>query len=481
MDKQKLLDRVQTLRSSAREGARGAIDKVNSFVDEGSFVELDALVMTNGSCESVVCGYATIFGSPVCIWAEEKSNGKGAMSSTHAEKIIKLYDFAKKTGTPVICFPDALGAELSEGIDVLGAYGKLISASAAISGVVPQIAVVTGECYGVEAIAALCADFVVALKGQTKLQASTDLVLDASGRNKKQLESNLNAYASYVAEDMEDCIYTVQQLVMMLPQNNMADSPELETEDDMNRVIPELKEIAVSEEQKDIREVVRHTADEGQFLELYSQYAKEIVVGFATFGGMTAGIVATQKMENKGKLTAQSAAKAADFIRFCDSFHIPVVTFVDTKGFEVSLKQEKRLALTAQKKLAGAYANATTALITIVLSEAIGSGYVVMGSKDCGADMVYAWPTAVISPLSIEAAADVFYEEEMNQAANMAAARREFEQKYVEEHALALVAAEKGYIDNVIAPETTRIWVISALMALHGKRSFGIPKKHSTL
>ena len=480
MDKQKIVDTVQNLQVSARKGAHNALNTINRFVDEGSFMELNALTMTDGTCESVICGQATIFGCPVCVWAEEKSNHSAGMSYAHAEKIVQLYQFAKKTGTPILCFPDALGAALSKGAAVLGAYGKLIAASAELSGIVPQIAVVSGECYGLEAVAALSADAIITVKGQGKLQASTDLVLDPAGTSKKLLENNFSGYASYVAEDMDDCIYTVQQLIMMWPQNNVAENGELETEDDINRIIPELKELSISDS-FDVCEVIRLTADENQFVEMYNQFAKEIVTGFATYGGITAGIVATQKRENNGKLTAQAARKAADFIQFCDAFSIPVVTFVDTKGFEASLQQESRSTLSAQKKLAGTYANATTGLVTVLLSEAIGSGYVIMGSKECGADMVFAWPTAVISPLSIEAATEIFYKKEIEAASNVAAARKELSQKYIEEHALALYAAQEGHIDNSIAPESTRVWIISALMSLHGKRKVNLPKKHSTL
>ena len=435
--------------------------------DANSFVELDAFVKAGEKDAGVVAGYGLVEGSVVYAFSQDVSADSGAVNVAHARKIKKIYDLAAKTGCPVVCVYDSKGAKLAEGNEMLAAYSEMLMASGKISGVVPQIALVLGTCGGVNAMLAAAADVLVMSKKAELfmtapfISAANGDACDKAGSAEAAAEAGV---ANIVADDEDAAIAEVKKLLTMLPQNNLAALP--------------LFDYAESTEALDPagcpKLIVKAVADADSVVELNAEFGKGIFTFLGTMAGATTAFVATSK---KNALDSESCAKAARFVKICDAFNIPVVTFVDTNGFAL----DANVAVVKDAaKLAGAYAEATTPKISVIAGRAFGPAYIALGSKNANADVTLAWPQAVISALAPETAVEFMWADRFKGTENAKATREALRAEYADTVASAFAAAETGAVEAVIAPEETRKNIINMLDMLAGKRESTLPKKHTT-
>lgn len=452
-------------------GKLTARQRVAMLLDEGSFVEIGALVKSaDATGESVVTGYGTIEARPVYVYAQDFTVKGGAVDALQAKKIVRVMDLARKTGAPLIAVMDSAGASLKEGAAALEGYAQIIAGHVKLSGVVPQIALVAGPCVGAAAVAASACDFVVMSDKVSSLltqgaqiisaKMGKDLSAEAIGGAKAAQAAGACAYA---AASEEDAAANVKRLLSFLPSNNMEEAPAYEGED-LNRQIVANADPAY---------LVSQLADGGDAMELYKDYAPEMYCGFAKLGGFCVGIVANNAAVNQGVITAAAASKAAKLIGICDSFNIPVISLIDTVGFVVDCACENFESVQGGAKLAFAYAQASVAKISVVTGNAIGGGYAVMGSKALGADVTYAWPNAVIAPLQGDAGARILYNAEIKDGMAISEAQEKYEADNC-----PFAAAASGAVDDVIAPEATRQYLIAAVDMLYSKREIVVPRKH---
>ncbi|MBE5816143.1 MAG: hypothetical protein E7315_00265 [Clostridiales bacterium] len=475
MDRKKALERLNCPTKS--EANKVALSRINAVVDADSFVETAAAKCSEWGVESVVTGYATVNGLPVCVYAEDFANNGAAMNMSHARKIIALLDMAVSGGMPVVIIPDSLGGELCRGAELIEAYAAVSAKLAALSGVVPVISMVMGKLYGLSAVLALTADIVIARK-DARIAMMSDAALGLTGAKGVDEIDCKNGYVSISCEDDDECANALRNLITIMPSNNLSPAFEIETDDDHSRYCPELDAIAAGDGNYDPTDVVKALADEGTYIELKADFAKNIKTYLALVGSKTVGVVATAPNAN---VCARCAGKAEAFVKFCDAYSIPVITLVDTKGFVVSKEEDEKGALMAQARLMATYANATTLKIALITGVATGAAYAAFGSKALGVDMAYAWGNAVISPLAIPAALDVFYKDELINAKNSPAMLSALEDKYIAEYAGADSAAACGAIDSVIIPGESRKYITYALEMLEAKRVASISRKHSSL
>ncbi|MBQ2816406.1 MAG: methylmalonyl-CoA carboxyltransferase [Clostridia bacterium] len=454
-------------------GKLTARERIAMILDEGSFVELGALVKTCGvSGESVVAGYGTIAERPVYVYAQNFAVKAGAMSAAQAKKIVRVTELAKKTGAPVIAILDSAGAKIDEGIGAIDGYAEVIAAHAKLSGIVPQVAVVAGPCVGAAAIAVSMCDFVVMTEKVSALMMQGPQVISAK-TGKDYTAQTLGGVApaakagaaALCAESEDEAASLVKSLVSFLPSNNLEEAPAYDGED-INRDI--------ASDGYDVANLVYQLADYGDTLELYADYGKAIYTAFAKVGGYSVGIIANNPAENGGVITPEAASKAAKVIGICDSFNIPVVSLVNTEGFIIDNADVNFASIQAGAKLAYAYAEATVAKISVITGKAVGGGYAVMSSKALGADITYAWPKAAISPLNSDAAVRILYGEEIKAGKSFAQLTEEYENG----PASPFAAAETGAVDDVITPESTRAHIINAVDMLCSKREIVTPRKH---
>ena len=458
-------------------GRLTARERVASLLDGASFVEMDALNADAG----VVTGYGTIDGNPVYVYAQDFTVGGGAVGEKHARKVLKVMDMAEKTGSPIVALLDSAGAKLDEGVAALNAYAMIAAKSTALSGVVPQIALVLGPCGGTASVLSQIADFTVqSPNGQ--LFVNGPLVVSAVTGKKVNMNDIAGSAASsqagsamLTAESDEDAIALARKLVGMLPVNNMDEAVYGET-DDVNREIGELNALDTI---SDIREVLSAVADNGDVVEIYKEFAPSMVTAFAKIGGRTVGFIANQPAKDEGRMTVYGCKKAARLAAFCDAFSIPVVTFADSVGMKINGAPQGELAR-AGASLLYAMSELSAPRIAVITGQAIGMGYSAMASRAV-ADMVYAWPGAVISAVSAPIAAQLLYADQMDGASDPIAKRAELEQKYADDVADGVNAAKLGYVDDVIEPAVTRQMIAAALEMLAGKREAKIAKKHGNL
>lgn len=460
-----------------------ARERIALLMDPQSFVELDVLAGQNGE-SGVVTGYGLIDGRAAFVYAQDYVFAGGAMGQEHARKVLKVMDLAQKTGAPVIAMFDSAGARLLEGVNAVNAYAQIAAKTAALSGVVPQIALVMGQCAGSSAMIAAMNDIVIA-SDAARLYVNGPQVVSANKGKQVSAEQlggaeacAASGIAQLTAKTDEEAIALARKAAVLLPSNNLEDAPlDFASVDDVNREQPELNDI---ESVSDVREVLGKIADAGSLLELAPGYAPEMVTALCAIGGRSVGFVATQPSVDEGNLTQEGCAKAARFIQVCDSFNIPLVSLVDSTGMAISCDKGQGKLARAGALLTSALSEATTARIALVCGKAIGAAYMALASRPA-ADVVYAWPGAVIAPLDAPAAVQVLMEDQLKGAGDAQAKREQLERDYQDNQADGINAAQLGYVDDVIEPAESRMMIAAALEMLSSKRDARLPKKHGNL
>ncbi|AGF71694.1 acyl-CoA carboxylase subunit beta [Corynebacterium halotolerans] len=485
-------------------GDRTARERIVHLLDEGSFVETDALARhrstefgldaTRPVTDGVVTGFGTVGGRKVCVFSQDATVFEGGLGEVHGEKIIKIYDLATKTGVPIIGIHEGAGARVAEGVVTLAMYSKIFARATAASGLIPQVAVVVGENAGLHALAPAFADLVVMVDDRSSLHlAAPDVVTAVTGTpatagslGGAQVHATTSGTAHATAATDAEALTLTRELLAYLPVNNRAEAPRTDAEPMSGAVTENITDTDLELDSLipdsaagtyDIREVVTRVADDGEFLELQPGYAANIVTGFARVEGRSIGVVANQPTELAGCLDAVASEKAARFIRTCDAFNLPVVEFVDTPGFLPGEDQEHGGVVRRGAKLAYAYAEASVGKITVITRKAIGPAYVVMGSKDMGADLVYAWPTAEIAVTEAPAAVRAIHGEKAADPEKAA----QLEAEYAESHINPYLAAERGLVDAVIPPSQTRGQLVEGLRLLDRKVVAAPAKKHGNI
>jgi acetyl-CoA carboxylase carboxyltransferase component len=487
-----------------RQHAKGKLtarERIELLLDRGSFRELGMFVTHRVTefgmarrkylGDSVVTGYGTIDGRLVYIFSQDFTVIGGTLGEVHGEKICKVMDLAMRDGAPIIGLNDSGGARIQEGVVALGAYGDVFLRNTLASGLIPQISVIMGPCAGGAVYSPAITDFVIMVKGTSYMFITGPDVIKAVTREEVTFEelggavahSVKSGVAHFAAEDEEDAFFILRKLLSYIPQNNMEDPPFFETGDDPMRMEEELNTIIPDSPTKpyDMKEVIRRIVDEGDFFEVHEHYARNIIVGFARLGGYSVGIVANQPMVLAGVLDIDASWKGARFVRFCDCFNIPLITFEDVPGFLPGVSQEHGGIIRHGAKLIYAYAEATVPRITVITRKAYGGAYVVMSSKHLRGDIVFAWPSAEIAVMGPEGAVDIIFRKELSAADDPEAMREGLIAEYREKFANPYVAASYGYIDDIIEPRETRPRLIEALRMLENKRDSNPPKKHGNI
>ncbi len=454
-----------------------ARERIALLLDAASFVELDVLNADAG----VVTGYGLVDGNPVYVYAQDFTVKGGSVGMDHARKVQKVLDLAEKTGAPVVALLDTAGARLDEGIDAMNAYALMAGRASSLSGVVPQIAVVLGQCGGIASAIAGMSDFTIMSKNGALFVNGPQVVSAAAGKDidMKALaagEASMKSGVAHLTADSdEDAIALARKLVGMLPANNL-DEVIGESIDDVNRELPDLNAIDGA---ADVREILRAIADNGDMLELSAGFAASMVTALAKIGGSTVGFIANQPGKDEGRITVYGAKKASRFASFCDAFSIPVITIVDSLGMKVSTAPQGELAR-AGAQLMYALTDASNIRIALIAGNAVGMAYAAMASR-ASSDMVYAWPGAVISAVTPKIAVQLNCAEDLKTADDPIAKRAELEDQYMADVADGVNAAKKGYVDDVIEPAQTRQILAAALEMLSGKRETKPAKKHGNM
>ncbi len=484
--------------------ARGKLtarERVDLLLDEGSFQELGVFVTprTTGFGadkqtfygDGVVTGYGTINGRLVYVFSQDFTVFGGSLGEAHAEKICRLMDLAMKNGAPVIGLNDSGGARIQEGVVSLGGYADIFLRNTLASGVVPQISAVMGPCAGGAVYSPALTDFILMVKDTSymfvtgpdvvKTVTHEDVTFETLGG--AIVHNERSGVAHFAADNEEHCIALIRRLLSYIPQNNMEEPPLLRSTDDPLRADEALDALVpdVPTKPYDMKEIIHHVVDDGEFLEVHEHYAQNIVVGFARLNGRAVGIVAQQPMVLAGVLDINSSDKGARFVRFCDCFNIPIITFEDVPGFLPGVGQEHGGIIRHGAKLLYAYCEATVPKITIITRKAYGGAYDVMSSKHIRGDLNYAWPTAEIAVMGPDGAVNILYREEIANAADPEAMKQKLTQEYRDHFANPYIASGRGYVDDVIEPHQTRAKLIAGLEMLQNKRDTNPPKKHGNI
>jgi propionyl-CoA carboxylase beta chain len=478
-----------------------ARERIAKLLDPGSFQELDVFVRhrtTDFDMErnrpygdAVVTGHGTIDGRRVCVFSQDFTVFGGSLGEVMAEKICKVMDLAAKIGCPVIGINDSGGARIQEGVVSLGAYGDVFLRNVRCSGVIPQISLVMGPCAGGAVYSPAITDFIFMVKETSHMFITgPDVIRTVTGEEVGFEElggamshNSKSGVAQFAADDEDQCIEDARYLLSFLPQNNLETPPPVHPGDDPLREDPELDRIVPDSPNKpyDMREVIRRVVDDGEFLEVHEHYARNIVCGLARMDGHSVGVVGNQPAQLAGVLDIESSEKAARFIRTCDAFNIPILTFCDVPGFLPGTKQEWGGIIRHGAKLLYAYAEATVPKVTIITRKSYGGAYDVMGSKHLGADFNYAWPSAEVAVMGPEGAVNIIYRRDIADSPTPEQRRQKLIDDYKAHFANPYVAAERGYIDDVIIPHETRPKVITALATLRTKRQPGPRRKHGNI
>jgi propionyl-CoA carboxylase beta chain len=491
-------NRVEKQHASGKMTAR---ERVHFLLDESTFQEFDKLVehrskdfgMENEIYpgDGVITGHGSIDGRKIFVFAQDFTVFGGSLSETHAEKICKVMDMAMRVGAPLVGLNDSGGARIQEGVVSLGGYADIFLRNTLASGVVPQISCIMGPCAGGAVYSPAITDFNIMVKDTSYMFITgPDVIKTVTHEDVTKEElggaSTHNAksgVAHFSADSDEHALQMVRELLSFLPSNNLDDPPRLASSDSPDRVEPKLNSIVPDESNKpyDIREVIDLIADEGHFFEVHRDFARNIVVGFARLDGRPVGIVANQPAYLAGVLDIDSSIKGARFVRFCDCFNLPIVTFEDVPGFLPGISQEHGGIIRHGAKLLYAYAEATVPKVTVITRKAYGGAYCVMGSKHIRTDINFAWPTAEIAVMGAEGAVDILYRRELAEASDKVSARRSRVNELEDKFASPYVAAERGFVDEVIEPAQTRVKLIRALALLENKRDTNPPKKHGNI
>ena len=490
-------------RSVERQHEKGkmlARERIDYFLDPGSFQELDLLARHRAHAagleerpytDGVITGWGTVEGRKVFVFSQDFTVFGGALGEVFAEKIHKLMDLALKVGAPVVGLNDGAGARIQEGVVSLASYGGIFYRNVLSSGVVPQISVILGPCAGGAVYSPAMTDFIFMVRESSHMFITgPDVVKTVTGEDVtlEQLggamsHASKSGVATFVSQDEKACLDDVRYLLSFLPQNNLEDPPAVESSDDPNRECPMLRDILPPSPNQpyDMKKVIREVVDDGEFFEYFPYWAKSITCGFSRLNGQVVGIVGNQPMEFAGVLDIESSEKAARFVRTCDAFNIPLLTFVDVPGFLPGVNQEHDGIIRHGAKLLYAYCESTVPRIQIITRKAYGGAYVVMNSKSIGADLAYAWPTAELAVMGPQGAVEIVYRRELQQAADPVARRAELVADYTEKYANPYSAAERGYVDDVIDPAETRIKLINGLQMLQTKREELPRRKHGNM
>ena len=483
-----------------KKGKLTARERIKLLMDEGTFEEIGQLVVHRSHDfgmesqtfygDGVVTGYGKINGRLTYVYAQDFTVFGGSLSETHAEKICRIMDLAMQNGAPVVGLNDSGGARIQEGVNSLGGYADLFYKNTLASGVIPQISAIMGPCAGGAVYSPAITDFILMVEktsymfvtGPNVVKTVTHEDVSSEDLGGAITHSSKSGVAHFATTNGLDCIMKIKQLLSYMPQNCEEDAPVLayngnnELRPNLNSIIPENPN-----QPYDIREVITETVDDNSFLEVHQNYAENIVVGFARIGGRSIGIVANQPAILAGVLDIESSKKAARFVRFCDCFNIPLIVFEDVPGFLPGTDQEWRGIITNGAKLLYAFSEATVPRITIITRKAYGGAYDVMNSKHIGADMNFAWPSAEIAVMGAQGAAEIIFKKEIEEAANPQDKLKEKIDEYTTTFANPYRAANRGFVDEVIKPEETRIKIIRSLEMLKNKVAKLPRKKHGNI
>jgi propionyl-CoA carboxylase beta chain len=493
-------------RAVEKQHAKGKLtarERIELLLDADSFQELDELARHRSTnfgidanrpyTDGVITGYGTVDGRTVCVFSQDFTIYGGSLGEVNGEKICKVMDLAMKIGCPLVGINDGGGARIQEGVVALGAFAEIFRRNVHASGVIPQISLIMGPAAGGAVYSPAITDFVVMVDKTSHMYITgPDVIKTVTGEDVAHEDlggahahNTRSGNSHYQAADEKDAIEYVKALLSFLPQNNLEDAPSFEPAIDLT-VSPEDLELNTlipdsANQPYDMHRVIEHVLDEGEFLEVHPLFAPNIVVGFGRIEGHSVGIVGNQPMQFAGCLDINASEKAARFIRTCDAFNIPVLTFVDVPGFLPGTDQEWSGIIRRGAKLLYAYAEATVPLVTVITRKAYGGAYDVMGSKHLGADLNVAWPTAQIAVMGAQGAVDVIRRRDVQAAADPAAKRAELIADYEDALLNPWIAAERGYVDSVIEPSQTRVYVSRALRTLRTKRETLPPKKHGNI
>jgi len=483
-------------------GKLTARERVEALLDPGSFQELDALVVHRSHDfdmernripgDGVVTGHGRVDGRPIFVFAQDFTVFGGSLSETFAEKICKVMDLAMKVGAPVVGLNDSGGARIQEGVVSLAGYADIFLRNTLASGVVPQISAIMGPCAGGAVYSPAITDFTIMVRdtsymfitGPDVIREVTHQEVTKEALGGAMTHNSVSGVAHFVAADDRDALGLIRELLSFMPSNNMEDPPRRPTDDPEDRTDEQLNSLVPDNPNLpyDVTKVIRSVVDDGRFVEVHEHWAKNLVVGFARLAGTAVGVVANQPAVLAGVLDMNASRKGARFVRFCDCFNIPLITFEDVPGFLPGADQEYGGIIAHGAKLLYAFAEATVPKLTVITRKAYGGAYCVMASKHIRTDFNFAWPSAEIAVMGPEGAVKIMFRRDLDQAGNDAEAlRRKHVQDYRDKLAHPYVAAERGYVDEVIEPARTRPKLISALRLLANKRDSNPPRKHGNI
>ncbi|HET7489879.1 MAG TPA: acyl-CoA carboxylase subunit beta [Acidimicrobiales bacterium] len=491
-------------RVAERQHARGKLsarERIHHLLDEGSFQELDMLARHRATgmgmedkrpyTDGVITGFGTIDGRKVCVFSQDFAVFGGSLGEVFGEKVHKVMDLAASVGVPIIGLNDGAGARIQEGVVSLDMYGKIFHRNVALSGVVPQISVVLGPCAGGAVYSPAMTDFVFMVEDSSHMFITgPDVVRAVTGEDVSLEElggamthATKSGVCTFVAPDERTCLDQVKWLLSFLPPNNLEEPPALAAVDPPDRPTPELVDVipASTTSPYDMKDVIEAVVDDGELLEYHARWARNIVCGLARIDGRTVGVVGNQPQVLAGALDIESSEKAARFVRTCDAFNIPLLTFVDVPGFLPGTDQEYGGIIRHGAKLLYAFCEATVPRVKVVTRKAYGGAYVVMNSKGIGCDLAYAWPTAEFAVMGPEGAVEIVHRRELAEADDRAARKKELVEEYRHQYVNPYIAAERGYVDDVIHPAETRAVVARALEMLRTKREEQPRRKHGNV
>ncbi len=492
---------IKRIEKQHAKGKLTARERLEKLFDPGTFIEMDAFVKlrctnfgldkANMESESVVTGYGSINGRLVYAFSQDFTITGGALGEMHAKKIVKVMDNAAKVGAPVIGLNDSGGARIQEAVDALSGYGDIFYRNSIYSGVVPQISAIMGPCAGGAVYSPALTDFIfmvdttsqMFITGPQVIKTVTGEMVSAEALGGAMTHNSVSGNVHFISQTDEECIAEIRRLVGFLPSNNMEKAPRVEIQDDINRQVEELTSIIPANPNKpySMFELISHLVDNGDYMEYQPYFAKNVVTCFARINGQSVGIIANQPQVMAGCLDINAGDKTARFIRTCDSFNIPLLTIVDVPGFLPGTNQEYGGIIRHGAKILYAYSEATVPKVTLITRKAYGGAYVAMCSKSLGADMVFAWPTAEIAVMGPKGAVNIIFKNDIKNAEDQEAMRKQRLEEYTTEFATPYKAAERGFVDDVIEPKTTRQRIIDAFNMLEGKREKMPSKKHGNI
>ncbi|SNR48724.1 acyl-CoA carboxylase subunit beta [Halorubrum vacuolatum] len=510
-------DRIEDLRNRRERAAKGggedriesqhekgkmtARERIDYFLDDGTFHEFDRFRTHRNHRfgmeerqipgDGVVTGYGEVNGRKTFVFAHDFTVFGGSLGEVFAEKVCKMMDKAMDVGAPVVGLNDSAGARIQEGVASLGGFAEIFRRNTEASGVIPQISAIMGPCAGGAVYSPAITDFTFMVKDTSHMFITGPDVIETVTGEQVSFEelggavthSATSGVAHFAADSEEQALDDIARLLSYLPANNVEDPPRVDPWDDPEREADELEEIVPNAPRKpyDMHDVIGGVVDEGSFFEVHERFAKNVIVGFARLDGHAIGVVANNPRVNAGTLDIEASQKGARFVRFCDAFNIPILTFEDVPGFMPGTDQEHGGIIRHGAKLLYAFSEATVPLLTVITRKAYGGAYCVMSSKHIGGDVNYAWPTAEIAVMGPKGAVNVLYREELSEAEDPDARRQELIDEYREEFANPYIAADRGFVDDVIEPAETRARLVDDLHMLKGKRTDQPPKKHGNI